>query len=254
MVFPLQFHWWLSCCLPRRLIRLQQVVARRMWRSSPCWAPAEPMPWEHPMECHGKPAILCPCLIEIKRATNRCMSWSHDDADVMMNHDDKSWWWIMRMMDHDSRYHEGYQKSRIITSWICIDIRMRIYIYIYTYHPLPWLICTYVIIDTVSLRWGFDSSTTHRTRRPKESWSTGEPFGFFFLRGGCLNNGYVPVMTSHWLRVTGNVWEPHQQKNLTKWMRVNHGDHGGCLLMKSNRNCVTQLFHQLHRCKSTSEF
>lgn len=71
---------------PWRLVRLQQVVARRMWRSSPCWAPAEPMPWKIPWNVMEN--LHCVhVLIEIKGQT---FVACHDDADVMMNHGDES--------------------------------------------------------------------------------------------------------------------------------------------------------------------
>ena len=45
------------------------------------------MPCEHPMQCHGKPALGVHVLIEIKGQQTVA---GHDDANVMMNHGDES--------------------------------------------------------------------------------------------------------------------------------------------------------------------
>lgn len=98
-------------------------------------------------------------------------------------------------------------------------LHIRIYIYVYIIHcPDLYMyvnICLYIYIYTRSPFLEVSTLQQHTGRegqRRVEAWEN--LFGFLFFAWRCLNNGDVPVMTSHWLRVTENVWEPHQQKNM----------------------------------------
>lgn len=90
----------------------------------------------------------------------------------------------------------------------CPDLYMYVNIYIYIYiHSLP------------SLRFRLFNNTPDEKAKGELKHGRTCSVSFFFA-WRCLNNGDVPVMTSHWLRVTENVWEPHQQKNMVTMVGV----------------------------------
>lgn len=75
----------------------------------------------------------------------------------------------------------------------CPDLYMYVNIYIYIYiHSLP------------SLRFRLFNNTPDEKAKGELKHGRTCSVSFFFA-WRCLNNGDVPVMTSHWLRVTENV-------------------------------------------------